>query len=274
MNSPLSAPFTPNVVLSAISQMAPLKSSGPNGFPMAFIQKYWHLIGANITTYVLDFLNLHRIPQALNYTYIVLIPKLARPKRITEFRPINFCNVVYKIVAKALANIIKPFLNPIIPDTQSAFVLGRLITDNILVAYEVNHFIHYLSQGNRAYMALKLDMSKAYDRIEWRFLGKNLAKLGFVQSIIDLIMLCVSSVSYSFLLNGTRVGHLIPNRGIRQGDPLSPYLFICCVEAFIQMVESAVGLGSLQGIRVAARATVISNLSFADDTILFTRATV
>lgn len=172
MNAQLSVPFTSDEVLAALSQMAPLKSLRPDGLPAVFFQKYWHLVGANITTCVLDFLNLHRLPHALNYTFIVLIPKIARPKRITEFRPISLCNVVYKLGAKALANRIKPVLTHIISNAQSAFVPGRLITDNVLVAYEVNHFIHCHSQGNHAYMALKLDVSKAYDRIEHKFLEK------------------------------------------------------------------------------------------------------
>lgn len=115
-------------------------------------------------------------------------------------------------------------------------------------------------------------MSKAYDRIEWIFLEKVLSRLGFARSIIDLIMLSVTFVSYSFLLNGSQFGHLTPNRGIRQGDPLFPYLFMCCVEAFIQMVESAVQQKNLKGIRISPEAPVISNLCFADDTILFCQA--
>lgn len=90
---------------------------------------------------------------------------------------------------------------------------------------------------------LNRSIKKLLDRIEWRFLEKILLKLGFIQSIVELIMLIVTSVTYSFLLNGSRVGRLTPNRGIRQGDPLSPYLFICCVKPFIQMVEAAVGQG-------------------------------
>lgn len=103
---------------------------------------------------------------------------------------------------------------------------------------------------------------------------KVLTKLDFVHSIIDLIMLSVSSISYSFQLNGSRFGHLTSNQGIRQGDPLSPYLFICCVEAFIQMVEAAVGQGHIKGVRIAPSAPVLSNLCFVDDAILFTQATV
>lgn len=106
-------------------------------------------------------------------------------------------------------------------------------------------------------MDLKLDVSKACNRIEWRFLEK-----------------CLLNWVYPVLLNGSRVGYLTPNQGIRQGDPLSPYLFICCVEAFIQMVELAVGQWRLKGIQIAPSAPNISNLFFADNTIVFTRATV
>lgn len=100
---------------------------------------------------------------------------------------ISLCNVIYKIGSKAIANRVKPFLNAVISPTQTAFVPGRLITDNVLVAYKVNHFIHGHAQGKRAYMALKLDVSKAYDRIEWYFLEKVLLKLGFCASIVELI---------------------------------------------------------------------------------------
>lgn len=273
MNSQLALPFSPNEVLSALSQMAPLNSPGPDGLSVIFFQKYWHIIGSNILSCVLDFLNLHRMPSILNYTFTVLIPKIARPSRITEFRHISLCNVIYKLGAKALANRLKSCLNSIISDTQSAFVPHRLITDNVLVAYEINHFIHSHTQGKRAYMALKLDVSKAYDRIEWNFLESILIKLGFVRYIVDLIMLCVSTVSYSFMLNGSQFGALTPNRGIRQGDTLSPYLFICCVEGFIKMVEAAVGMGRLKGVRIAPSAPIISQLCFGDDTILFSQAT-
>lgn len=180
------------------------------------------------------------MPYLLNFTFIVVIPKLTSPKKISEFRHTSLCNVVYKIGSKMIANRIKHFINDIISPTQSAFVPRRLITDNVLVGYEINHFLKRRTIGSKQYMALILDVSKAYDRVEWNFLHHVLLKLGFASPLVNSIMLCISTVSYSFLLIGKQFGALQPSRGHLQGDPLSSYLFICCVEAFIGMVEGAV----------------------------------
>lgn len=122
-------------------------------------------------------------------------------------------------------------------------------------------------------MTLKLDVSKAYDRVEWVFLRKVLLRLGLPQKFVDLIMLAVTSVSYSFLMNGLQFGRFVPERGLRQGDPLSPYLFICVVEAFIGLIDFAVQEGRIRGIKVARSVPTITTLCFADDTLIFCEAT-
>lgn len=139
----------------------------------------------------------------VNKTFITLIPKVKDAKRVSDFGPISLYNVIYKIVVKVLAKMLKTILPAVISPTQTAFVPGRLISDNTLVAYEVLlHSISSRFKGKVRYMALKLDMSKAYDRIEWVFPEAILTKMGFHANWIKFIMNFVSSVSYSILVNG------------------------------------------------------------------------
>ncbi|KAL0388103.1 UNVERIFIED_CONTAM: putative mitochondrial protein [Sesamum radiatum] len=210
-----------------------------------------------------------RLPMGFNDTHIVLIPKCKQPQSLSQYRPISLCNVVYKVASKTIANRLKPWLHRIISPAQSAFVSGRLITDNVLLAFETNHFLNTHSKGSKHFMNLKLDISKAYDRVEWPFLRRVLGKLGFPCVVVDLIMLCVTSVSYSFVLSGHQFGSIIPQRGLRQGDPLSPYLFLLCTESLSALFRMAAERGTIPGVAVCRGAPRISHLLFADDTMVF-----
>lgn len=166
MNTALLRQFTEAEVETALGQMHPLKSPGPNVFSACFYQASWPTVRVEVCRAVLDFLNHECFDDSINATNIVLISKKKNPIRITEYRPISLCNVIYKLIAKVLANRLKQVLVHIISPTQSAFILGRLISDNVLVAFEALHTMDARMKGRQGYMALKLDMNKAYDRVE------------------------------------------------------------------------------------------------------------
>ncbi|XP_074315549.1 uncharacterized protein LOC141651749 [Silene latifolia] len=271
MNKGLREPYRPEEVLTALNQMHPLKAPGVDGMNALFYQTYWHIVGRAVTRTVLGILNANPFPATLNRTTIVLISKKKAPDKMVDFRPISLCNVLYKLVSKVLANRLKVFLGDIMSENQSAFTPGRLITDNVLVAFEMFHHMKN-SRGGGGHMALKLYMSKVYDRVEWVFLRAVLNAMGFDHLWVTRVMDCVETVSYAVNVNG-RLSHvLVPERGLRQGDPLSPYLFILCAEVFSSMIRMAVENNSLHGIRVTTNAPVVSHLFFADDSIIFVRA--
>jgi exonuclease III len=272
MNAGLIREPTLEEVTTALSQMEPMKAPGPDGFPTCFFQDHWAVVGPKIVKAVSDFFRYGLFDEELNFTHIVLIPKKTEASKVTDFRPISLCNVVYKIISKVLANRLKVILPSIISPNQSAFVPGRLITDNILVAYETLHTMHARMWGKVGYMALKLDMSKAYDRVEWVFLEAVMRKMGFDEKWVSLVMSCISSVKYSIIINGEPVGLIYPSRGIRQGDPISPYLFLLCAEVLSFKLQQAASNGSLRGVPTSPRGPKINHLFFADDSLIFCKA--
>jgi hypothetical protein len=152
------------------------------------------------------------------------------------------------MISKVLSKRLKGILPEIISNTHSAFVPGRLVTDNVLVAYESFHTIKNKRQGKRGICAVKLDMHKAYDRVEWGFLRDMMMRLGFDLSWVNLIMSCVTTINYSVWFNSDETEAFTPTRGLRQGDPLSPYLFLICAEGLSSLLAyeemNAVSKGS------------------------------
>jgi hypothetical protein len=195
MNATLCAPFSEKEISDALFQIGPLKAPGPDGFPARFLQHNWDLLKEDITKAVQAFFSSGVLPDEVNETAIVLIPKKNNPEELKDFRPISLCNVVFKIISKCLVNRLRPLLHNIISPMQSAFIPGRLITDNALMAFESFHAIQSNSADRSKFCAYKLDMAKAYDRVDWRYLEGVMTKLGFQSTWIRWIMQCVTTGS-------------------------------------------------------------------------------
>ncbi|XP_075675168.1 uncharacterized protein LOC142644435 [Castanea sativa] len=260
MNHQLLQPYTPKEIKQALFQMHPSKSLGPDG--------------NDVVRAVLSVLNSSHLLHKMNYTHIILIPKKKEPQYISDYFPINLGNVVSRLFSKVLANHIKLILPNIISDAQSAFVPDRLITDNTTVAFELLHRMRNKRKGKRGQMAMKSDISKAYGRVEWLFLRNMMTKLGFDDTWIRLAMETVCTASYSILINGEPRGLVKPTCGIKQGDPLSPYLFLLCAEGLSAMLRKAEANRSIKGVVSCQHGVTISHLLFADDSLLFCQATV
>jgi hypothetical protein len=203
---------------------------------------------------------------------VVLIPKVKKPSRIKDLRPISLCNVLYKIVSKVLANRLKLILPEVISDNQSVFIPGCLITNNVLIAYELSHYLMNKRNGNKSFAAVKADMSKAYDRVEWGFLEAMMLKLGFSRRWVKLIMNRVTIVRYQIKINGDFTQQFTPTRGLRQGDPLSPYLFVICADGLSALLMDAEANGKISGVRTCPATPPITHLFFADDSVLLIKA--
>ncbi|KAL9675829.1 hypothetical protein QQ045_004037 [Rhodiola kirilowii] len=146
--------------------MAPTKAPDLDGFSALFYQRFWHIVKVIVLRKVMDIFNKGSLEAGMNDTLIVLIPKNKKPKRVEECRPISLCNVIMKIVTKVITNRLKVVMPEIISEAQSAFVPGKLILDNILLAHEVLHYIKSRKLQKCGFFSLKADMSKAYDRVE------------------------------------------------------------------------------------------------------------
>lgn len=153
--------------------------------------------------------------------------------------PISLCNVAIKIVTNILAKRLKKVLPSVIFETHATFVEGRLISDNILITHELLHALNSRNKCAEEFIAVNTYILKAYDRVEWRFLAKAMRVLGFSERWCSVIMKCVTSMQYQVLINGTPYGEITPSRGLRQGDPLSPYMFVICTEILDQMMKRA-----------------------------------
>ena len=197
----------------------------------------------------------------LNQTLIALIPKQKGPETISHFKPISLCNTVYKLVTKILVQRLRPHMPNLISPCQTAFVAGRRGSDNIIIAQEIIYFLNK-RKGKEEFMIVKIDLEKAYDRLEWCFICKVLTCFGFPPNIIKLIMSCISSSSTSLLFNGEKLPPFAPSKGIRQGDSLSPFIFLLCMEYLNTQIEDLCDSKQWMRVKASSRGPGFSHIFF------------
>ncbi|KAH9666643.1 putative ribonuclease H protein [Citrus sinensis] len=193
-------PVVDEEIKRAIFSMKPLKAPGIDGLQAIFYQSQWHTVGSSFCTFIIDIFNTGKIPQNVNKTPLVLILKVDHPTSLKMFRPISLYTVAYKTVTKIIANRLQALLPKLIGPHQTSFVPGRHIVDNIVIAQEVVHSMRKKT-GKRGLMAIKVDLEKAYDRLNWSFIFETLQQTGLPIHLSRLIMECVTSASMNILWN-------------------------------------------------------------------------
>lgn len=186
-------------------------------------------MGHAIANEIQDFFTTGVLPSSINSTHIRLIPKFTGAKSVADYSPIALCNVYYKVISKIISLRLKPVLQEVISENQSAFIPGKAISDNVLITHEMVHYLKNSGATIHYSMAVKTGISKTYDRLEWTFIREGLKRMGFHQKVILWMMQCITIVTYLSLIKNEVAGNVHPQRGIRQGDPLSP-IFLSCVE--------------------------------------------
>ncbi|KAL2252874.1 UNVERIFIED_CONTAM: hypothetical protein Sindi_0082100 [Sesamum indicum] len=263
-------PLSADDVKQAVFDIADDKAPGPDGYSSRFFKAAWPVVGEEVTRAVLDFFSTGKLLKQINSTILALIPKVHTPMSVNDFRPISCCNVLYKIIAKLLVQKISVLLDKIVSPCQTAFIPGRSIGDNIMLAQEL--FSRYNQMRLLPRCALKVDIRKAYDMVEWDFLLAVLQLFGFPPTFTRWIEECVSTTSFSIGLNGKPHGFFAGARGLRQGDPLSPYLFVLVMEAlhlgFLQLIEQDIQFTY----HWKCESSKVFQMGFADDLLLLCRA--
>ncbi|WMV18188.1 hypothetical protein MTR67_011573 [Solanum verrucosum] len=254
-------------VYRVVSALNGSSACGPDGFTGYFFQYCWEIIGEDITKVVKAFFCGQELPKFITHTNLVLLPKKESVKSFTDLRPISLSSFINKVISRMVHERMILVLPNIISQNQAGFVKGRSITENILLAQEIIRDIN--RRNNNVNVVVKLDMAKAYDRVSWIFLTKVLRKFGFAEVIIDMVWRIISNNWYSVLVNGITHGFFQSSRGLKQGDPLSPTLFIIAAEVLSRGLNNLHRDESMKGYGLPKWSPEINHLSYADDTILF-----
>ncbi|MCH93254.1 LINE-1 reverse transcriptase like, partial [Trifolium medium] len=251
----LTAPFELGEIEEVVLKSDGSKSPGPDGFNFAFIKSFWGMLKGEVRIMFDQFHGNACLPNGMLSYFIALIPKVACPSAL----------------AKVLAARLVKVMDSVVASTQSAFIKGRNLVDGVMV---VNEVIDLARKTRRGCLVLKVDFEKAYDSVDWSFLEYMLRRFGFDNKWIHWIRACVFSGKLSVLVNGSPTSEINIQRGLKQGDPLAPFLFLLVAEGFAGLMRSAVAKNLFNGFGVGAEGLVVSHLQYADDTLCIGEATM
>ncbi|GAU16239.1 hypothetical protein TSUD_298710 [Trifolium subterraneum] len=236
----LTKPFSVEEVKTAIWDCDSYKSPGPDGINFGFIKDFWSEMQTDIMRFMAEFHRNGKLTKGLNSTFIALIPKVDSPQRLNDFRPISLVGSLYKVLAKVLANRLRLVIGSVISESQTAFVKDRQILDGILIANEV---VDEARKSKKELLLFKVDFEKAYDSVDWGYLDAVMGRIPTDEFPLE--------------------------RGLRQGDPLSPFLFLLAAEGLNVLMTAMVDNHFFTGYSIGLQNHIsVSHLQFADDTLL------
>jgi hypothetical protein len=240
------------------------KSPGPDGFNFNFIKAFWSLMKGEVRILFDQFHGNDCLPKSFASYFVALIPKVSSPLSLGEYRPISLLGCLYKLIANVLAKRLGSVLNSLVESTQTAFLKGRHLVDGVMV---INEVVDLAKKTGRECIILKVDFEKAYDSVDWSFLDYMLGRFGFCSKWRSWMRACVFAGNMSILLNGSPTEEINIKRGLKQGDPLAPFLFLLVAEGLGGLMKKAVGLSRFRGFRFGSNGVVVSHLQYADDTL-------
>ncbi|KAJ0619222.1 putative RNA-directed DNA polymerase [Helianthus annuus] len=256
--------FSKEEIKEAVWSCGGDKSPGPDGFTFKFIKKFWELFEKDFES-ALDYFYVHgKLNRGCNSSFISLVPKTNNPQKINNFRPISLIGCISKVVSKILSSRLKKVMDFLISDVQTAYIEGRSILEGPLI---INELISWAKSSKKKMMLFKVDFEKAFDSLSWEFLDSTLAQMGFPALWRKWVLGILKSARTSVLVNGAPTLEFETQRGVRQGDPLSPLLFILAMEALHVATKSAVELGIFKGITTPGAGPSVSHLLYADDAL-------
>ena len=260
----LEAPISEDEVKKAVWSCGGEKAPGPDGFSFDFIRAFWDCIGAEFVKATKEFEKEPTKVEACNSSFIALVPKIKDPLGLNDFRPIHLMGCVTKVLSKVLAERLKVVVSDIINPLQTAFIRGRQITDG---PFMVNEIISWVKRTKKEMFILKVDFEKSFDNVRWDFIREILRQMNFGDVWIDWIKGLICSAKVSVLVNGSPTNQFGLEKGVRQGDLLSPYIFIIVMEGLILALCEANEKRLIRGIELPNDGSVITNLHYADDAL-------